>query len=328
MEKAYFQNIRWNILEQINKAEKEIKIAVCWFTNQQLFDAICEKLDSQVHVELIILNDYINNREDGLDFQRFIDLGGYLYFGNNESPMHNKYCIIDGRMLINGSYNWTYYAENKNEENVIIHFEKQELTNAFESNFERIKSELTKITKVVKNRVIEMSENNFLGSQNYLSQDYLYKAKETQNTSIVEKAFKLNPQNIKIQKQAAEFNLVSKKKTKYSIGEDVKDNKFAILIPKGSEIPYSGEQSFTTTKDKQEKTAVTIRYGENINCLRNTEIGSFSIYNIPPMKAGKVKLLTKFAIDVYGILHITEVILDNGHSKSQSYEIKQLLVEI
>lgn len=34
--------------------------------------------------------------------------------------MHNKFCIFDGSILITGSYNWTYSAENRNAENIII----------------------------------------------------------------------------------------------------------------------------------------------------------------------------------------------------------------
>ena len=75
MDKAYFSKIRQKILAELTKAKKDIKVAVCWFTNQQLFDALCEKIQAGVNVELIILNDFINNREDGLDFEHFIKLG-------------------------------------------------------------------------------------------------------------------------------------------------------------------------------------------------------------------------------------------------------------
>lgn len=38
----------------------------------------------------------------------------------NEKLMHNKYCIIDGRLLITGSYNWSDNAELSNAENIIV----------------------------------------------------------------------------------------------------------------------------------------------------------------------------------------------------------------
>jgi phosphatidylserine/phosphatidylglycerophosphate/cardiolipin synthase-like enzyme len=34
--------------------------------------------------------------------------------------MHNKFCVINNKILINGFYNWTYYAEDRNRENVLI----------------------------------------------------------------------------------------------------------------------------------------------------------------------------------------------------------------
>ena len=34
--------------------------------------------------------------------------------------MHHKFCIIDDEVLITGSYNWTYNAENRNIENIVI----------------------------------------------------------------------------------------------------------------------------------------------------------------------------------------------------------------
>ena len=34
--------------------------------------------------------------------------------------MHNKFCIFDKEALITGSYNWTYYAETRNIENIVI----------------------------------------------------------------------------------------------------------------------------------------------------------------------------------------------------------------
>ena len=54
------------------------------------------------------------------DFQKFIDIGGHFYFSDTRNPMHNKFCVIDNKVLINGSYNWTYYAEDRNRENILI----------------------------------------------------------------------------------------------------------------------------------------------------------------------------------------------------------------
>lgn len=102
-----------------------------WFTNHELFSNLCNKLETGLTVELIVHNDFINNGEAGLNFQKFIDLGGNLFFSNSDNPMHNKFCVIDEKILINGSYNWTYFAENKNSENILIVKNEQQTTSAF-----------------------------------------------------------------------------------------------------------------------------------------------------------------------------------------------------
>ena len=120
MVNTYFNNIRSHILNELEAAEKVIWVAVYWFTNQELFNKLLYKLNQGVKVELIIHNDYINNRDTGLAFQKLIEAGCSFYFSDDDNPMHNKFCIIDQKVLINGSYNWTYYAESKNSENILI----------------------------------------------------------------------------------------------------------------------------------------------------------------------------------------------------------------
>lgn len=122
---AHFNNIRQNILDCLNEATIEILVAIYWFTNQELFDKLCERKQAGLTVELIVHNDFINNRETGLNFQKFIDLGGEFYFSDSDNPMHNKFCVVDNKTLINGSYNWTYFAENKNSENILTIKEEQ-----------------------------------------------------------------------------------------------------------------------------------------------------------------------------------------------------------
>ena len=55
------------------------------------------------------------------DFNEFIKTGGNLYIASSElGLLHHKFCIIDGEIVITGSYNWTYYAETRNMENILI----------------------------------------------------------------------------------------------------------------------------------------------------------------------------------------------------------------
>ena len=135
---SYFKEIRKEILSELEKSTKSIQVAVAWFTNHELFNKLCEKVSKGIKVELIIIDDEINNRIGGLNFQNFIELGGTLVYGTSENPMHNKFCIIDDKILISGSYNWTYFAENINFENIIIFEGISDIIMAFKLEFESI----------------------------------------------------------------------------------------------------------------------------------------------------------------------------------------------
>ena len=134
--KSHFTNIRHEILTLLNGAEKEVLIAMAWFTSQELLDAIIQCLRRGVKVKLVLLDDIINHCDFGVDFNLFIKEEGsefYLY-PQLVKFMHNKFCIIDGKTLITGSYNWTNYAETRNLENIIVSTEPsviEEYTDCF-----------------------------------------------------------------------------------------------------------------------------------------------------------------------------------------------------
>ncbi|WP_430816395.1 phospholipase D-like domain-containing protein [Carboxylicivirga sp. RSCT41] len=145
--KPYFRNIKKTILENLTEAKQDIYIAMAWFTNHEIFDVILKKVE-QIPIHLVVINDDINNRLDGLDFQRFIDKGGKFYFGKPETPMHNKFCIIDSNVLITGSYNYTYLAESINDENILVFKGTSDVISDFKIEFNNIVSNLHLIKSI------------------------------------------------------------------------------------------------------------------------------------------------------------------------------------
>lgn len=214
-------------------------------------------------MELIIHNDFINNRNSGLDFQRFIDLGGKFYFSNTHNPMHNKFCVIDGKTLINGSYNWTYFAESKNRENILILSAEDETVNEFKEEFKILKGELKPLQKLTKLTKIELDEFNPLSAREYLANDIIYQAKATNRPEIVETAFQLSPNNIKVQETAVALSLVQRRKLTCSIGAGIKDNKYLIGVEKGTVLPISISRTLVTIDDNQPSCASTLYYGDH-----------------------------------------------------------------
>lgn len=121
MTKAYFENIKTRIIDELKKANSSIIVAVAWFTDQDLFEILCQKAIKGVNVELLIANDEININSN-INYDRINQCGGYFSFDKNDNPnslMHNKFCLIDLNKTITGSYNWSYKARN-NRENITI----------------------------------------------------------------------------------------------------------------------------------------------------------------------------------------------------------------
>ncbi len=121
MIEAHFENIRNLIRSNISITQSEIKIAVAWFTQRELFSEVLGALNRGVDVSMIIIKDFINCGMYGLPLQQFVEAGGHLHFVSDRSwTMHNKFCLFDNNLVITGSYNWTYSAETRNAENVIL----------------------------------------------------------------------------------------------------------------------------------------------------------------------------------------------------------------
>lgn len=144
---AHFENIREVVLTNLKEAKDEIQIAMAWFTNHDIFSVLIDKA-SRIPVHLVVINDDINNRVDGVDFQKFIDAGGHFFFGKKEKPMHNKFCIIDNCTLITGSYNYTYLAESINLENINVFKGTSDIINSYKTEFLRLTSELTPVKSI------------------------------------------------------------------------------------------------------------------------------------------------------------------------------------
>lgn len=126
------------IQRELFKASKSVKIAVAWFTNDLLFSPILLKLQQGVKVEIILNDDDINRRgESSLDFSEFLKYGGVLRWNASSRLMHDKFCIIDDRVVIFGSYNWTHKAE-FNEESVSIAENEVGTLDFYNTKFKRL----------------------------------------------------------------------------------------------------------------------------------------------------------------------------------------------
>ena len=170
---AYFDNIQETLLNELKTAKRSIYVAVAWFTDTRLFEQLINKLQEDIQVSVVIVKDEINDNCWN-DFDKIRQNGGQ-FFAIEGALMHNKFCVIDERVVVTGSYNWTYKAATQNFENIIVTYNDYDLALKFVQQFQHITGQKVQSKKVDNNLVIKrldvvknlllLEEDEILGAQ-------------------------------------------------------------------------------------------------------------------------------------------------------------------
>lgn len=118
---TYFKNIHQIIIDNIIDAKLNIKVCVAWLTDSDIYNALLNRARKGITIEIIMSNHEWNKTEKILSYvNELINLECSIYYIANDSTlMHNKFCIIDNKIVITGSYNWTISARS-NHENIVV----------------------------------------------------------------------------------------------------------------------------------------------------------------------------------------------------------------
>lgn len=136
----HFEDIKRKLLDEIEKSEFLLFCAVAWITDFDIIDSLVKAAKRGVRVE-VLMNDDDRYKRNEPRFQKLLDSGGriFLYPSKQGELMHHKFCIIDLTIVINGSFNWTYAAATKHEENITIVRGDIKASKDFSRQFNRIK---------------------------------------------------------------------------------------------------------------------------------------------------------------------------------------------
>ena len=105
------------ILYWISRANASIQIMVYSFTLDSIGDALIEASDRGVEV-LVVFEE--NQLSQYSEYQKLLDAGISVRTDSNSRSMHNKVMIVDGVIVITGSFNYSNNGENYNNENIIV----------------------------------------------------------------------------------------------------------------------------------------------------------------------------------------------------------------
>ncbi len=168
---AYFDNIQEIVVRHLSKAKNSIKIAMAWFTNPFIFNSLLRICKRGIEVDLLINNDLINNRPNGLPFNKLIQAGANLFIAEPPTLIHNKFCIVDDQIVIDGSYNWTVLAEKNNDENIVV-IENGSAIDSFIDAFDKLTRKYVSVDSMPV-RVPERPEYDCCSYKYYNSEEWL-----------------------------------------------------------------------------------------------------------------------------------------------------------
>ncbi|MBP3286992.1 MAG: Hsp70 family protein [Prevotella sp.] len=327
MIQAHFSQIRSTLTKYIENSTSEICIAVAWFTHRDLFHSILSALDRKVKVSIILIDDIINRGPNGLDFATYIEKGGTIRFMNTRTLlMHNKFCVFDNQVLITGSYNWTYSAETRNAENIIV-TDDINVCNAFNSQFSKLWRDLPEVEQFSHIEFKDITSEVLLNCFDYLHDEY----ESMEQAQILKSISVTDVDNLKKDISITRLNTIitntkrAKPILKENISLEIVNNKTKIIIRANQDLPFTNTVDAKTVNDFQDAVNCNIRYGNYIDADKNQLLVNLRIENLPRLKAGEVTFLAKVTIDTNGYMHIEFVCINNGISKSAVYNAKDLI---
>jgi phosphatidylserine/phosphatidylglycerophosphate/cardiolipin synthase-like enzyme len=107
------------VVSAITKAKKTILVQAYSFTSAPIAGALKTAHMRGVEVRVILDRSQRTERYSGMTF--LVHAGIPTWIDAAHAIAHNKVMVIDGRLVITGSFNFTKAAESKNAENLLIH---------------------------------------------------------------------------------------------------------------------------------------------------------------------------------------------------------------
>ena len=137
MQQVFFcpaDNCAQALIDQINNADSSIHIAIYSFTLDSISEALVNAHARGVEVKIVFEKTQISKYSQ---YEKMLESGIDVRKDSNPAYMHNKFAVIDGKIVITGSYNWSERASEKNDENLLI-ISSEGLAEEYEKSFRKI----------------------------------------------------------------------------------------------------------------------------------------------------------------------------------------------
>lgn len=129
--------IKQRIISEINNAQQCIYLAMAYFTDRDIAMAIVDAKNRNVIVDVILSSNAQNETVKLMLKGAAISVHAFDT-GDARGIMHHKFCLIDHKISINGSYNYSLNASTNNVENIQVS-DDVAVYSQFLSEFDRLK---------------------------------------------------------------------------------------------------------------------------------------------------------------------------------------------
>lgn len=115
---AHYKTSLSELLEYLNNATKSLDICVFTISCHELANAALKLHEVGIIVRIITNEEH--EALSGSQIERFQSEGIRVRHDKTSFYMHHKFVVVDGSLLITGSFNWTRQAVTGNRENVLV----------------------------------------------------------------------------------------------------------------------------------------------------------------------------------------------------------------
>ncbi|MBI4453105.1 hypothetical protein HY636_00510 [Candidatus Woesearchaeota archaeon] len=168
------------MVDLINSAEKSVHCALFDLDLYEIIEALDNQFSAGVDVKIVVDNDNYKEikesygKELGFDGSNLSVSGnnfsGFIKQDNSNQLSHNKFCVVDGKIVATGSFNPTFNDNNKNNNNLVV-ITSAYLSENYEDEFDELwngyfgKGEKEKQKKVKYPKITSAEDN--LSIENY-----------------------------------------------------------------------------------------------------------------------------------------------------------------
>jgi phosphatidylserine/phosphatidylglycerophosphate/cardiolipin synthase-like enzyme len=121
------------IISLLLDAEESVDFLCYSFTSDEIANALLIQAENGVHIRGVLDAAQVR-AEWGSEYRRLRDHELDIRLDSHPEKLHHKVIILDGNILITGSYNLTYSAETFNDENTLI-IHNREIAEIYQQEF-------------------------------------------------------------------------------------------------------------------------------------------------------------------------------------------------